>query len=49
VLSELDDMVTQVIYMQEGNMLFHKRLEDLRRDTGEQKLSKAIAAVMQGK
>ena len=49
VLSELDEMVTQVIYMQEGTLLFHKKLEDLRRDTGEQKLSKAIAAVMQGK
>lgn len=49
VLSELDDLVTQIIYMQEGNLLFHKKLEDLRRDTGEQKLSKAIAAVMMKK
>jgi Cu-processing system ATP-binding protein len=47
VLSELDDLITQVIYMQDGNLMFHKSLEDLRRDTGEQKLSKAIASVMQ--
>jgi Cu-processing system ATP-binding protein len=46
VLSELDDMVTQVIYMQDGNLLFHKKLADLQSDTGEQKLSRAIAAVM---
>jgi Cu-processing system ATP-binding protein len=47
ILSELDDLVTQVIYMQDGNLLFHKSIELLREDTGEEKLSKAIAAVMQ--
>lgn len=46
VLSELDDLVTQVIYMQEGKLCFHKKIEDLQADTGEQKLSKAIASVM---
>jgi Cu-processing system ATP-binding protein len=47
ILSELDDLVTQVIYMQDGNLLFHKSIELLREDTGEEKLSKAIASVMQ--
>jgi Cu-processing system ATP-binding protein len=46
ILSELDDMVTQVIYMEEGSIKFHKKVGDLQRDTGEQKLSKVIAAVM---
>ncbi len=46
VLSELDDLITQVIYMQDGNLLFHKKLSDLQKDTGEQKLSKAIPAIM---
>ncbi|MFN8291079.1 MAG: ABC transporter ATP-binding protein [Chitinophagaceae bacterium] len=46
ILSELDDLVTHVIYMQDGKLLFHKRVIDLQKDTGEQKLSKAIAAVM---
>ena len=46
VLSELDDLVTQVIYMQEGRLCFHKSIDDLREDTGEQKLSKAIANIM---
>jgi Cu-processing system ATP-binding protein len=49
VLSELDDLITQVIYMQEGNLQFHKKLSDLQKDTGEEKLSKAIAAVMSKK
>lgn len=46
ILSELDDLVTQVIYMQDGKLCFHKSIEDLREDTGEHKLSKAIASVM---
>ena len=49
VLSELDDLVTQIIYMQEGNLIFHKQLDELRKDTGEQKLAKAIAAIMSKK
>ena len=46
ILSELDDLVTQTIYMQDGNLVFHKSIENLRKDTGENKLSKAIANVM---
>lgn len=46
ILSELDDLVTQIIYLQEGQLVFHKKLDELKHDTGEQKLSKAIAAVM---
>jgi Cu-processing system ATP-binding protein len=46
ILSELDDLVTQVIYMQEGQLLFHKTIEELRKDTGEQKLSKVISNLM---
>ena len=46
ILSELDDLVTQVIYMQEGKVCFHKSIELLRADTGQEKLSRAIAAVM---
>jgi Cu-processing system ATP-binding protein len=46
VLSELDDLVSQVIYMQEGKLCFHKSITSLQEDTGEEKLSKAIANVM---
>lgn len=47
VLSELDDLITQVIYLQDGQLRFHKSIERLRKDTGEEKLAKAIAKVMQ--
>ncbi len=46
ILSELDDLITQVIYMQEGKLVFQKSIQELRMDTGQEKLSKAIAAVM---
>jgi Cu-processing system ATP-binding protein len=46
VLSELDDLVTEVIYMQEGKLNFQKSLLMLKQETGEQKLAKAIAKVM---
>jgi Cu-processing system ATP-binding protein len=46
ILSDLDDLVSEVIYFNEGNMLFHKSISELRSDTGEEKLSRAVAAVM---
>ncbi len=46
VLSDLDDLVTEVIYMQEGRPLFHKSLEALKEETGTDRLTKAIAKVM---
>lgn len=46
VLSELDDLITQVFYMQDGKILFYKDLAELRSETGEEKLSKAISKLM---
>ena len=48
ILSDLDDIVTEVIYMQDGRLRFHKTLQQLKEDTGETGLSRAIARVMQG-
>ena len=46
ILSELDELVTEVMYMQDSELRFHKAIESLREQTKEQKLSKAIAKVM---
>lgn len=46
ILSDLDDLVTEVIYMQEGALRFHKSLEQLKQDTCQTQLSRAIAQVM---
>ncbi|MFV0606842.1 MAG: ABC transporter ATP-binding protein [Niabella sp.] len=45
-LSELDDLVTEVIFMQDGNIRFHKAVNDLLQSTGEQKIAKAIANIL---
>ena len=46
ILSDLDDLVSRVIYMQDGKLVFHKSIEELRRDTGEERLVRSIAQVM---
>lgn len=46
ILSELDDLVTHVMYMQDGRLLFHKGIEKLQSETGETRLSKAVASFM---
>lgn len=49
VLSDLDDIISEIIYMQDGQLVFHKTWELLKKDTGEEKLSRAIANVMKSK
>jgi Cu-processing system ATP-binding protein len=46
ILSDLDDIITEVIYLQDGSLVFHKSLENLKKDTGKDRLSGAIASVM---
>ncbi|HOT89921.1 MAG TPA: ATP-binding cassette domain-containing protein, partial [Bacteroidales bacterium] len=46
ILSELDDLVTHIIFMQDGKLRFRKSISDLQSETGETKLSKAIANIM---
>jgi Cu-processing system ATP-binding protein len=48
ILSDLDELTTHVMYLQEGKMIFFKDIETLRRETGEDKLGRAIAKVMRG-
>lgn len=48
VLSDLDDLTTHIMYLQEGKLEFFKEIEQLREETGELKLGKAIARIMKG-
>lgn len=49
LLSELDDMVTQIIFMQDGEVHFHKTIPDLLQSTNEDKISKAITKILKEK
>ncbi|WP_396161473.1 ABC transporter ATP-binding protein [Flavobacterium sp.] len=49
LLSELDDLITEIIFMQEGKVHFHQKIEELKANTGEEKISKAIAKILKDK
>lgn len=49
LLSELDDLITEIIFMQEGEVHFHKKVEVLKAETNETKISKAIACILKQK
>lgn len=46
ILSDLEELTTQVMYMQDGRILFNKSMDELTRETGEEKLGKAVAWMM---
>ncbi len=48
VLSDLDDLATHVLYLQEGQIRFFKLLKDLQEETGEIKLGRILAHIMKG-
>lgn len=43
ILSDLDELCTDVVYIFEGKIEYHDSLEDLKVQTGESRLGKAIA------
>jgi Cu-processing system ATP-binding protein len=46
VLSDLEELTTSVIYLQDGKIVFNKTMRQLVEETGEEKLGKAIAWLM---
>ncbi len=46
ILSDLDELTTHVMYLQEGQLQFLHDMQSLRDQTGETKLEKAIARIM---
>src|SRR5215213_7153437 len=46
VLTDLEEITTDVMYLQEGKEMFFKSLVELQKQTGEEKLSKIIAHMM---
>ena len=49
LLSELDDLITEIIYMQDGTVHFHQTIAELLESTNEQRISKAIAKILKNK
>lgn len=48
ILSDIDELTTHIMYLQEGKLQFFKDMETLQEETGELRLGKAIARIMKG-
>lgn len=48
ILSDIDELTTHIMYLQEGKMQFFKDMSTLQEETGELRLGKAIARIMKG-
>lgn len=46
ILSDLDEITSEIIYLQDGAVQFHETLEQLRKNTRQENLAKAIAEIM---
>lgn len=46
LLNELDELISEVVFMQEGKVLLHQKTQELREQTRETKISKAISAML---
>lgn len=46
LLSELEDIVSQIIFMQEGNLILHKNAEELKATTGQQTIARSIVHLL---
>ncbi len=46
IMSEVEEMADKIMYLFEGKINFYKIIADLKAETGEEKLGKAIAKIM---
>ena len=46
LLSELDDMVNEIVFINEGEILVHQSVEDLKTETQQTKISDAITNIL---
>jgi Cu-processing system ATP-binding protein len=46
ILSDLEELCNHIIYLQDGNIVYESTLLELQKSTGEEKLGKAINAIL---
>lgn len=47
VLSDLEGIASHVVYLQDGNLMFYKSVEELQSATGEMRLNRVVARIME--
>lgn len=46
IMSDLDELSTQLVYLEEGRIIFNDSIDLLKEETGEVKLGRAVASIM---
>lgn len=46
IMSDLDDLTTDIIYLQDGNIPYNRSIEDIKDITGEARLGKALTKLL---
>ena len=46
LLSELDDIITEIVFMNEGKVVVHQSVEDLKKETNTSKISDGIISIL---
>lgn len=49
LLSELEGLVSQVIFMQDGKLILHKNVEELKNDTGADTIAASVVKLLKAK
>ncbi|MEZ4920258.1 MAG: ABC transporter ATP-binding protein [Saprospiraceae bacterium] len=48
IMSDLEELSTHIAYLSDGNCLFYKPIKEIKNETGQMRLGKAIAQIMAG-
>lgn len=46
LLSELDDIITEIVFMNEGKIIVHQSATDLKQETNTEKISESIVSIL---
>ncbi|RCU43085.1 ABC transporter ATP-binding protein [Chryseobacterium lacus] len=46
LLSELDDIISEIVFMNEGKVIVHQSVDDLKKETNTGKISEGIVAIL---
>ncbi len=46
ILSELEDVVSEIIFMQEGKLILHKNVDELKESTGSMTIAKSVISLL---
>lgn len=48
LLSELDEIISEIVFMNEGKIIVHQSVEDLKKETNSAKISDGIVSILKG-